>query len=134
MASFMEKITSAYLIEFIKNTALPFQPSQNRLCLPIINRICRKMSGGLKFDHIKVYENLVLDGHHRYLSAQIQENKLGNVPSNKTSATLEYNWADVLFDENDWDTPEKIQYLNERDALFNEIDLECINLLMQHSE
>lgn len=130
----MEKITLAYISEFISKNNIPFNPSHKRLCLPIINRICQKMSNGLKFDDIKIFENLVLDGHHRYISAQITKFAIGSVPSNKTSATAECTWEEVVFDENDWDTLSKIQHLNERDAQFNQIDIEAINQMIEGLE
>ena len=88
------------------------------------------MAYGLKFDDIKVSEDLVIDGHHRYTSAQITMFNIGNVPSFKTSATAEFNWSDVIFDENDWDTASKIRLLNETDARLNNIDLKTINRII----
>ncbi|MNE30818.1 hypothetical protein D3C80_1243550 [compost metagenome] len=85
------------------------------------------MVNGIKFDDIKICENLVIDGHHRYISSLLAEIEIGKIKSLKSSATKEYKWNDIEFDENDWDTDSKIQYLNERDAEYNQIDIETIN-------
>jgi hypothetical protein len=50
-----------------------------------------------------------------------------HVLSNKTSATKVIGWDDLEFDENDWDTPAKIAYLNELDASYNNLSVEFIN-------
>ena len=84
------------------------------------------MQYGIKFNKIKVFENLIIDGHHRYISSLITKFQIDSVSSQKTSATKIHHWMDVKFDENDWDTESRIAYLNEQDAFYNEIDIEKI--------
>ena len=79
------------------------------------------MLHGIKFNEIKVCGNLIIDGHHRYLSALIINHKLGQVHTNSTSATEPISWDLVKFVEDDWDTPAKIEYLNELDSSHSEI-------------
>ena len=104
--------------------------TQPKLCIPIIDRLCRKMHYGIKFDDIKTHDNLIIDGHHRYLSSIITGFEIGRVVSNKTSATKMIDWTYVEFDENDWDTPSKISYLNEQDAIYNGLDIEIVNQII----
>ena len=82
------------------------------------------MRNGIKFDDIKVFDDLIIDGHHRYIASLFTDYTLGKVLSNKTSATTEYSWDTVSFVEEEWDTPDKIQYLNELDAKFNNVTVE----------
>ncbi|MGB0880722.1 MAG: hypothetical protein ACPGTO_09165, partial [Polaribacter sp.] len=98
--------------------------TQNKICLPIINRIYKKMRNGIKFDAIKVCDTLIIDGHHRYISSILTKIELDQTKSYKTSATIEYEWVDVEFVEEEWDTKHKIKRLNELDAEFNNISLE----------
>ena len=84
------------------------------------------MLHGIKFDDIKICDNLIIDGHHRYLSSLIMDVKIGVVSTNKTSATKSVNWFDVEFDENDWDTESKILHLNQQDARYNGLDIEFL--------
>jgi len=70
--------------------------------------MCQKMSHGIRFEEIKVCDNLIIDGHHRYLSALITGLELGQVLSNSTSATSVIPWDLMEFDEEDWDTPAEL--------------------------
>jgi hypothetical protein len=122
----LEKITIKFIKEFISNNNIPFLATQSKLSVPIIDRLCQKMSHGIKFDDIKICDNLIIDGHHRYLSSLIINFNIGQVSSNKTSATKEVEWTAVEFDGNDWDTASKISHLNEQDAIFNDLDIEFV--------
>lgn len=122
----MEKITAKYIKEFIENNEIPFVATQPKLCIPIIDRLCRKMAYGIKFDDIKICDNLIIDGHHRYLSSLIVNFNIGRVLSQRTSGTIPVEWRVVGLDEDDWDTPSKISHLNEQDALYNGLDVEIV--------
>jgi hypothetical protein len=82
------------------------------------------MRVGIRFDDIKVCDDLIIDGHHRYVSSILAGKSLGRVKSSKTSATRTWEWEDVNFVVEEWDTPEKIYSLDEDDAEFNNISLE----------
>lgn len=88
------------------------------------------MSAGIQFDEIKIHDNLIIDGHHRYFSSLIVGIDVVTVISQKTSATKLIEWNLVEFDENDWDTPSKIAHLNKLDALYNNLDLEIIKQII----
>lgn len=119
----MGKITGKEIEEYInKNDIEPF-PSQQSLCIPIINRIFQKMVNGLCFDDIKISGDLVIDGHHRYFSSLLASVAIGKVATHRTSATVRYDWKAVNFVDVEWDTDAKIRKLNEDDAAFNGIPL-----------
>lgn len=122
----MKKITAEFIKGFIENNEIPFVATQSKLCIPIIDRMCQKMSYGIKFDDIKTCDNLIIDGHHRYLSSLIVGFDIGQVLSNKTSGTKSVEWGIIEFDKNDWDTPSKISHLNEQDAIYNGLDVEIV--------
>ncbi len=47
-----------------------FRPNQAKVSLPIITRICKKMKHKIRFRPIHVSDdNLIIDGHHRYISS-----------------------------------------------------------------
>jgi len=125
----MKAITIADIKAFIDKTEIPYNASQKKLCVPIINRMCQKMAHGIKFDDIKIYEDLVIDGHHRYLSSLMSDVGINSVSSNKTSATISVKWSDVEFDEEDWDTKSKILHLNELDAKYNGMNIDFLRQL-----
>lgn len=127
----MELITKEYVLDFIKNNRIELQSAQNKLCLPIISRIYRKMVYGIKFSGISVAGNIIVDGHHRYIASLLASFHLERNPSSTTSATAITEWLSVDFVEEDWDTVAKIKWLNERDATYNNIALETIEELLK---
>lgn len=84
------------------------------------------MSAGIKFTGIKVENNLICDGHHRYIASMLANFPLERIPGNITSATAAVPWESVIFEEEDWDTSAKIKMLNEQDADYNNIAIERI--------
>jgi hypothetical protein len=122
----MKEINEETILEAIEKTDYILITTHNKLSLPIIRRIYKKMINGIKFDDIKVCDNCIIDGHHRFVSSILAEIKINEAKSSKTSATIEYKWKSVEFVEEEWDTPEKIQRLNELDAEFNNIPIEKI--------
>jgi hypothetical protein len=84
------------------------------------------MFHGIKFEDIKVCDNLIINGHHRYLSSLLMDFKIGQVLSQKTSTTKSAEWNVVELDENDWDKPSDILNFNEQDAIYNGLDIEFI--------
>lgn len=120
----MGKITAEIIQNFLVENQIEFYSTHQTLCLPIINRIYHKMMFGIKFDEIKIYKNLIIDGHHRYISSLLAGIKIEFIKSYKTSATVLYEWKNVEFVDEEWDTPFKINQLNKIDAEFNNIDIE----------
>lgn len=89
------------------------------------------MSAGIKFPAIKVENNLICDGHHRYIASIFASFPLERIPGNITSATTPVYWELVTFDDEDWDTSAKINMLNEQDADYNHIPIEKIVELLK---
>ena len=79
-----EKIKRENIIKVIQETENVLVTTHNKLCLPIINRIYNKMINGIKFDDIKVFEKVIIDGHHRYVSSLLANIKAQKAQS-KTS-------------------------------------------------
>jgi hypothetical protein len=122
----MTEITEETIKNFLKENKLDYLPTHNKLSLPIINRIYKKMINDIKFEIVKVNENFIIDGHHRYISSKLAKIKIEKTSYPKTSATIEYSWNDVQFVNEEWDTDYKILYLNQLDAEYNDLPLEKI--------
>lgn len=122
----MEDINIERIKNLIEISNLNLHSTHKVLCIPIINRIYKKMISGLQFDAIKVYDDLIIDGHHRYISSLLAKYNLETNPYPKTSATKKYQWSNVKFTEEDWDTPAKIERLNKEDAEFNNVSIDEI--------
>ena len=122
----MNRITAKEISDYIETHSIELFPTQQSLCIPIINRLYQKMINGLTFDDIKVYNDLVIDGHHRYFSSLLANKNIGRVETHRTSATVKYQWHAVNFTDAEWDTEAKIKKLNEEDAAFNNIPLSSL--------
>ena len=122
----MTEITEEIIKEFLKEKELEYLPTHNKLSLPIINRIYKKMTNGIKFEIVKINENIIIDGHHRYISSELAKSEIEKTSYPKTSATIVYSWNDVVFVNEEWDTDYKILYLNQLDATYNDLSLEKV--------
>lgn len=127
----MKTITQAIIQDCLKNRNLELKSTQHQLSLPIINRMYRKMINGIKFSEIQIHENLIIDGHHRYISAQLANQEIQSRPSNRNSYTRIYEWENVNFVDEEWDTARKIQLFNKLDAAYNQISVEQIDQMIE---
>lgn len=124
-------ITKSFLIDFLKTEEVNLWPSQNRICLPVVNRIYKKLLIGISFPAIKVEKNIICDGHHRYLASLISTVKI-DIQEGRLSILDEVNgWDSVYFDEDDWDTETKIRFLTKQDCIRNNLDFEKIDSMIK---
>jgi hypothetical protein len=112
--------------QLIFQNQLELNSTHSKLCIPIINRIYKKMKAGIIFTGIKVDNVLISDGHHRYIASLLANESLERFPTNLTSATMVTPWESVIFEDEDWDTPTKVNMLNQQDADYNGISLEKV--------
>lgn len=128
----LKPITKEVIKNFLDNYSVAFKSTHHKLSLPIINRIYKKMVNGIKFEDIKICDDLIIDGHHRYISSLIAGVKIGCTKYPKSSATITYDWKTIDFTATEWDTEYKIQHLNELDAEFNNITIDKINEIIKY--
>ena len=127
----LEKITIKSVQKFLAENEVDLSCSHAKLCFPVIDRIYRKMLHGISFSGIKVDGDLICDGHHRYVASLMANVPIERIPSNKTNATIVYDWKTVDFLEEEWDTPAKIKMLNQQDAEFNNISIDTLVALLK---
>jgi hypothetical protein len=127
----LERITKEIIVEFISTNQIDLTSTHTKLCLPVINRIYKKMSAGIKFSGIKVEDKLICDGHHRYIASILANFPLERIAGNTTSATSPVDWESVTFEEEDWDTEAKVNMLNMQDAEYNNIAIDKIVELLK---
>lgn len=119
------------ICKLFKESTIELKSTHSILCVPIIERICKKMKAGIKFSDIKVDENIIIDGHHRYIASLLADVSLEKQPSYKTSSTVVFDWSIVNLAEDDWDTEAKILIMNKEDAEYNNISLGDLNALLK---
>lgn len=127
----MIEITNEFIRDFISKNRLEFLPTQERISLPIVNRLYKKLLFGVSFPDIKINGNYIVDGHNRYLSSVIAKANINKVECPKPSVIICDNWDEVDFVIEDWDTKYKIKYMNELDAKFNGISLEIMTQIIK---
>lgn len=119
----LEKITKKVIQDLIHKTDIGLNSTHKKLCIPIINRIYKKMLAGINFSAIKVDNNLICDGHHRYLASLLANFSIERIPIISTPSTTVVDWTLVVFEDLDWDTQAKINMLNEQDAVYNNMTI-----------
>ena len=127
----LKNVSQADLIYLINNSNLKYKSTHTRLSLPIINRIYKKMVAKIKFPAIKIQDDFICDGHHRFIAAILAGYSLDVVNWSSSSATNIIGWETVSFDESDWDTPEEVHQINLRDAEYNSISVEEILAMLE---
>ncbi|GMQ35528.1 hypothetical protein [Algoriphagus taiwanensis] len=118
------------LFNLMNNGELELGSTHKKLCLPIIERIYKKMILNLRFGSIQIDEGVILNGHHRYLASKLANFNLDRIQGIRSSAKELIDWQNVILVEEDWDTEAKIRLLNEEDARLNEMSLEELLALL----
>lgn len=119
------------IADLLRQTNIPLKSTQNKICVPIVERIYKKMKAGINFSAIRTDNDVIIEGHHRYVASLLSGFFLDKFPSQKTTATEVVDWAHVALVEEDWDTAAKVLKLNEDDAKFNNISLAELNALLK---
>lgn len=127
----MKNINKEIVLELISNSEIELSSTHTKLSLPIINRIYRKMLANLKIPAIKVQDNQICDGHHRYVASLLANYQLERISWVSSSASIIIDWETVSFDEHDWDTPEEIDLRNRQDAAYNDMPVAKIIALLE---
>ncbi|MBK8685360.1 MAG: hypothetical protein IPN26_10380 [Bacteroidetes bacterium] len=63
------------------------------------------MQVGIQFAAIKIYEDLIIDGHHRYIASVISKTKISQIYTLKPTMIHVYPWEEIEFVDEDWDPP-----------------------------
>ena len=100
----MIEISKSEIELFLSTTQLKQKPSQSAVSYPILTRILNILQQNKRFSYIKVHDEIIIDGHHRficycYLKIPIEISKNGNNPS-----ALNLEWNSILVDNIDYDS------------------------------
>lgn len=104
----MHKITYDEVEKFLKTEQLSLKPGQSRVSFPIIARIHRRLQEGHEFSHIKVINDVISDGHHRFICHSLLKKEIywDAAGENTTEQTI-VEWKDIELDAIDYDTPKQ---------------------------
>jgi len=86
------------------------------------------MKAGIKFSAVKVIieDNLISDGHHRYLASLIVGYPIEKIKTARTAADAIGDWKSVEFQHIEWESDEDIHKFNIADAEYNNMSIEQI--------
>lgn len=129
----MKEFTSEEIERFIeeKRNELTLKGTQKRLSVPIINRLCRKMTVGIRFPNIKVVDGVICDGHHRYIASLLAGRAINSDPHELNSNVEITEWESVFFENEDWDTDWQVETFDRTDAQYSKISLENLRGLLK---
>jgi hypothetical protein len=122
----MQTISIDEVREFLKSHTFPLQPTQQKICYPIIRRIHRKMQMGVPFENINIDNLLLINGHHRYICSLLLQLEIGTNAWKSPSNTIDLKWSDIDIDANDWESIEIINRHNYLDAAKSGIDIKIL--------
>ncbi len=124
----MDEINLETIRELFQSGSLDLTATQPGICLPMLQRIYKKMKVGIEFEDIRVNDSRIVDGHHRYVCSKLLNIDIGinnNYPIPSTSENHE--WEVLVIDEHDYEIDEEIHQHNVRDAEINGVDIEFLN-------
>lgn len=127
----MDQITLDQVLELCQKNGFELKSTHSKLCLPIINRLYKKMTLGIQFPYIRVDEGVIIDGHHRYLASLLAGYAVQVSPSSMTAATVITDWKSVEIVAEDWDKEEDVEKFNRQDARLNGMSYEEICILLE---
>ena len=105
----MKDISLECIQNYLTQTKLELKPSQNSLCLPVLNRIIDKINRGARFGPIHVVDDLIINGHHRYICYSFLDLPIETTTWRHSHANEPKGWKDVVVEVEDWDKPEDIE-------------------------
>lgn len=108
-----------------------FAPTQNKISIPLVYRIYKKMKAEIKFDAIKVVDGLVIDGHHRFIASILAGVEIEKFPSTKNLSQTNFEWSEVTLSLSEYDTESDIDYHNFNDAQRNGISKNEIEKILE---
>ena len=128
----MDQLTDDSIKKKLNEFECLLLPTHDKLSLPLINRIYRKMMHGIEFNDIKVTDTLLLDGHHRYVASLMASIELGTTKSATTSATVQYNWESIQFVDEEWESKKVIKKFNKKGAKANNVSVDFLRQLTEN--
>ncbi len=105
----MEPIQVKDIIDLLNSGNFHFQPTQKKLCFPIIQRIHHKMKIGVKFENINVNDDLIINGHHRYVCSLLLKKTLSTNSWPRSLNDPIYQWLEIEIDSVDWESIDLIE-------------------------
>ena len=87
------------------------------------------MKLGISFKNIQCENDLLVDGHHRYICSILANKEIGIRPYKAPHCVIIYEWKNLKIEEKDYDSDKERKKHNLRDSLRHNADLQTFNRL-----
>ncbi|OYU96272.1 MAG: hypothetical protein CFE21_07665 [Bacteroidetes bacterium B1(2017)] len=105
----MIKVSPELVRIFLFNHPFEYKSTHRKICYPLLVRLIRKIEEGNEFEEIKVEDDIIINGHHRYIALKYLNEPI-KIQIWKRSPTTEIcPWDKVEVDINDWETLAQIE-------------------------
>jgi hypothetical protein len=111
------------ILKMLNEGNIPLKATQNKICVPIVERMYKKMKAGIGFSGILVCDGVITNGHHRYIASLLSECPIEHLPWEKAKSRDVCSWNNVILIEDDYETEADILKHNEDDAKYNNITI-----------
>lgn len=118
----MQEIDLPTVQKLLNSNELELISTQKALCLPILRRIYKKMKLGIQFNGVKVKNSRIVDGHHRYICAQLAGVQIEYVEWEIAKGTTDHEWPKMSIVEEDYEDADQIKEHHKRDAEINGVN------------
>lgn len=119
----LKEFTVKDIKNILQSEKLKLKPTQNKLSLPIINRICKKMFLGYETKNIHVDDNCIVNGHHRYISSKLVDSSLETTNWTKANSTQIHKWSDLIVESQDWDNSTDSEFCKIKEHIKDDLHL-----------
>lgn len=110
----VEDLTIETVRDYLQKNKLPLFASQKEVSFPILSRIHKRLKEGKQFGAILVDDNLIVNGHHRYVCLSILGLEVEQLVWTSNSSSESICWTKIGVDEEDWDTDKKREIYRKR--------------------
>lgn len=107
----MLEISKSQIELFLDKSQFNLKPSQSSVSYPILQRIIKRLQQDKRFSSIKVHDNIIIDGHHRFICYSFLKIPIEISKTGKNPSSIHIEWNSVLVDCIDYDSKtDKIYY------------------------
>ena len=111
----MEELNIEEIRKHLSTNELIYKSTHARLSFKILQRIYSKLCLGIKLGEIKVSQNMIINGHHRYVCMSFLNLNVETITWTKNSEGVDKitEWIDVEIADEEWDNEADIKRYNE---------------------
>jgi hypothetical protein len=98
----MEDITQASVEKYLKEGKFDLLPTQAKISFPVIKRYVQLLREGKEPLPIKIADEAIVDGHHRYISGHIFGSQPPSCDYIRPAANIIRSWDSVTVESTDF--------------------------------